>query len=252
MSCTGARRADTGGDDIGEPLGERVRNRLPHRRLPRADVVLASGAEFPLNQSRRQVFRWMATVRFLFREQDLSKLEFSMAERIETIGCMFCQHVIDVPEGTAIDRIQCPNCKLLTPIRAAEEHSTLPFSPAVESAGLITEQVDPSLLSYAGMLTEMGEPSWVIVDKLIKRGITRELATAIARDLAPLRAAGAEKRNRDAKRGLVLISFGIVVTLVGIAVLVGNVTGLFPSVPYAGFIMMTAGGLMITAGSQSR
>jgi uncharacterized membrane protein YkgB len=41
---------------------------------------------------------------------------------------------------------------------------------------------------------------------------------------------------------------GILVILVGIVLLIGNLTGLFPTFPYAGFIVMFVGGLIAKSG----
>jgi hypothetical protein len=50
--------------------------------------------------------------------------------------------------------------------------------------------------------------------------------------------------------GAVLVVGGALLCCVGLGLLLGNVTGLFPTFPFAGFIVMTVGGAIVSAGSR--
>jgi membrane-bound ClpP family serine protease len=52
--------------------------------------------------------------------------------------------------------------------------------------------------------------------------------------------------------GGVLTVLGSVVFVLGVGLLIGNVTGIFPTLPFAGFVVMTIGGAMVGAGSRGR
>jgi len=61
----------------------------------------------------------------------------------------------------------------------------------------------------------------------------------VARDLAP-------RRGRRWERGVGEFA-GIGMMVVGLGLFVGNVSGAFPTLPYAGFILMGVGGLILGA-----
>jgi hypothetical protein len=43
------------------------------------------------------------------------------------------------------------------------------------------------------------------------------------------------------------VGFGTLILLLGVGLLIGNITGLFPTFPFAGFIVMTVGGVIAGA-----
>jgi hypothetical protein len=49
-----------------------------------------------------------------------------------------------------------------------------------------------------------------------------------------------------------LAGFGGLVFLLGVGLFLGNTTGLFPTLPFEGFIVMTVGGLLMGAGATAR
>jgi hypothetical protein len=62
-----------------------------------------------------------------------------------------------------------------------------------------------------------------------------------------------EQRYRLAKpgSGVPLVGCGALIFLLGVGLFIGNVTGLFPTFPFAGFIAMTVGSLLFGAGRGS-
>src|SRR5262249_15141305 len=48
-------------------------------------------------------------------------------------------------------------------------------------------------------------------------------------------------------RAGVLTTLGTLVLLLGLGLLIGNVTRMFPTIPYAGFVLMTIGGAILRA-----
>jgi hypothetical protein len=46
-------------------------------------------------------------------------------------------------------------------------------------------------------------------------------------------------------------ALGSVLLIVGIGLLIGNVTGLFPTFPFTGFIVMTIGGALFAMGARA-
>jgi len=51
--------------------------------------------------------------------------------------------------------------------------------------------------------------------------------------------------------GGLLTVVGGLVFLVGAGLFIGNITGMFPTVPFAGFVVMTIGGAMVGAGNRN-
>lgn len=44
---------------------------------------------------------------------------------------------------------------------------------------------------------------------------------------------------------------GSLVFVLGVGRLIGNVTGMFPTIPFAGYVVMAAGGAMVGAGNRA-
>lgn len=57
-----------------------------------------------------------------------------------------------------------------------------------------------------------------------------------------------ERSDRPPSAGAVLLAgVGTLIILLGVGLLIGNVTGVFPTFPFAGFIVMTIGGVIAGA-----
>jgi uncharacterized membrane protein len=81
----------------------------------------------------------------------------------------------------------------------------------------------------------------VVKERLVRRGVDKTTASAVVDDiLARFRAAEQEGQGTR----LLLRFLGILVFVVGIVLFIGNVTGAFPTFPFAGFIVMSIGGLI--------
>jgi len=88
----------------------------------------------------------------------------------------------------------------------------------------------------------------VIRERLIAGGVEEQQAAEIVFKLGDYRTAfvAPPLTARDAT-GIALWAIGLLVLVLGMGLFVGNITGLAPSVPFAGYIVMGLGSGLLTA-----
>lgn len=108
-----------------------------------------------------------------------------------------------------------------------------------EAASSLLNQLILDVL-YAGTLDMLnqGLSPEQVKQKLISNGIDPTLASAIVNDIVGRRQ-GVE--NDTNATGVLAVLLGILVVIAGIGLFIGNVTGLFPTFPCAGYLTITIG-----------
>ncbi len=137
-------------------------------------------------------------------------------------------------------------------------------SPEAVERTMITNGVGPQVA--ASMLQEIGAQRAVyaraaellgeglslqaILAKLVESGLDQQTARAVVNEaLDAQRRAAAEQQQGAGSVALMVL--GGLVFLVGIGVFLGNITGLFPTLPFAGFLLMTVGGALLGAAGRA-
>jgi len=93
-----------------------------------------------------------------------------------------------------------------------------------------------------------GHSASTIREKLRERGVGSQQAAAMMGKLAEYRAAfAARPLTANDAVGIALWAFGLLVTMLGGGLFVGNVSGLAPTVPFAGYVVMGLGSALLTA-----
>lgn len=93
-----------------------------------------------------------------------------------------------------------------------------------------------------------GYSASAIHEKLMERGVGGQQAAEMVGKLAEYRAAFvAPPLTANDAVGIALGALGLLVTLLGAGLFVGNVSGLAPTVPFAGYVVMGLGSALLTA-----
>ena len=114
-----------------------------------------------------------------------------------------------------------------------------------EEAATVTHEILLHLISeQARNRLANGEPAGDVEQSLRERGFDAEAATAIVAHAQQHLTTNSEASSRS--NGAALL--GGVVTVAGALLLIGNISGFFPTFPYAGFLTMLAGGAISSLG----
>ena len=93
-----------------------------------------------------------------------------------------------------------------------------------------------------------GHCASAIHEKLMERGVGDRQAAEMVGKLAEYRAAFvAPPLTATDAVGIAMWALGLLVMLLGVGLFLGNVTGLAPSVPFAGYVVMGLGSALLTA-----
>jgi hypothetical protein len=104
-----------------------------------------------------------------------------------------------------------------------------------------------TVYAHAAALLNSGVSPQQAAQGLVDKGLEPQVAKAVIDDLL----AKTQAQARQPRGGSVaLLMFGGLLLVVGIGLLIGNVTGIFPTFPFAGFIVMGIGGAIFRAGSR--
>jgi hypothetical protein len=127
------------------------------------------------------------------------------------------------------------------------------FSSEKIEGALLGRDLDPRIAFAVACATELATPEAgpdEITRGLIERGVDPRVAPVVSTDAAECRDdfATNEKRDREARRCLAV---GFPIFLSGAALYVGNRSGVFPTVPYAGTALMVLGGLIVAAAARA-
>ena len=121
------------------------------------------------------------------------------------------------------------------------------LDPAI-AAGVIRDWFVQAVYAEAVTLLNSGRSPKEVEQRLLEKGLEPDTAKAFIRSAL---AQGQEPQAQPtAGSGLFQLVGGIVV-IAGVGLLIGNMTGFFPTFPFAGFITMTVGGFIAGAGQKS-
>src|SRR5262245_37386420 len=111
-------------------------------------------------------------------------------------------------------------------------------------------EVHAAAYRHARNLLDSGIAPARVEDNLIARGLDEATAAQVVRSLSE---ANARSRQRPPSAGGIctMTVSGVVVCCLGGLLFIGNLTGLAPTMPYAGGIVMTIGIAIICAGQRS-
>lgn len=94
-------------------------------------------------------------------------------------------------------------------------------------------------------LLNAGHGPQQVKQKLVEKGVREQTACAVVDDIV----AQNRTATSQAGGGKPLLQFlGTIVFVIGIGLLIGNITRIFPTFPFAGFIVMFIGGAIWRAG----
>jgi len=117
------------------------------------------------------------------------------------------------------------------------------------AAALIRDLLIQASYAEAAAMLNGGVSPKQAEQRLVANGHEPQLARAVIDNLL----ARAQLQSRQGQgEGLALSVLGGLIFAVGIGLFIGNVTGIFPTVPFAGFVVMGIGGAILGAGQRAR
>lgn len=115
-----------------------------------------------------------------------------------------------------------------------------------EATRLLNELFMRILIDHAMSLLNEGWSPEETKQRLVERGWDEALASSIVDDLVDyLRDQAA--RMEEAETNPLMQFLGVVAILAGIGLFIGNRTGAFPTIPFAGFAAMAIGSLILSS-----
>ncbi len=116
------------------------------------------------------------------------------------------------------------------------------------AAAVVREQYLLAVYGIGAAMLDGGETPVRTEQRLLEMGLEPHAARLVVRDLL----ARARMRTRPpASRGLALLLLGFLVMTIGAGLWAGNVSGLFPTFPFAGYLVMGAGAAMLRVAFRS-
>jgi len=116
------------------------------------------------------------------------------------------------------------------------------------AAGLVYNLMLQALYNNAAALLEAGVAPPRVEQRLVEKGFQPPIVKEVIEDLLNR---AQQQEPQDGRGSAPLQLLGGVIFVAGIGLLVGNVTGVFPTFPFAGFIVMTIGGAIFGAAKRS-
>ena len=130
--------------------------------------------------------------------------------------------------------------------------------PAVGSVGLTLGALAPDgLAEFHGLPFQVRAEGGTTIDSgqaVVVTGFDpRSLIVrpATAEEVASQPPPSADAPANATGGGILLTVLGGIIFLLGVGLFLGNTSGLFPTVPFAGFVLMTIGGAMFGAGMRA-
>lgn len=111
---------------------------------------------------------------------------------------------------------------------------------------LLAHEATQEIHTRAARLLREGVPAAELQARLVAEGFGAELVDPVVKDLLEERAR--EQKDREETPGPILRVFGAVLVVLGVGLLIGNRTGVFPTFPFAGAITMGIGALIFAIG----
>jgi hypothetical protein len=116
------------------------------------------------------------------------------------------------------------------------------------AVALVHKLLTRAIYAEAAAMLNAGASPTQAEQRLVDKGLEPQGAKAVIADLL----AHAQVRARQAGGGSLGLQFlGGLIFVVGIGLFLGNKTGLFPTFPFAGFIVMGVGGAIVGVGRSS-
>jgi hypothetical protein len=106
---------------------------------------------------------------------------------------------------------------------------------------LVRQLLLEAIYAEAATLLKSGVPTQVAEERLVEKGLEPKIVKAIINDVEAHPQVRAQPQGGER---LFIQFLGGLVFVVGICLLFGNVTGIFPTFPFAGFIVTTIGGVI--------
>jgi hypothetical protein len=128
--------------------------------------------------------------------------------------------------------------------------SGLPAEEAAALAHVVAAQRVP--YATARELLDQGTGVLDVRRKLAESGLAPEAAAAVVEAVQKQRSGAVKGEVVSPARSPGLAILGVIVIGVGIILSIGNRTGAFPTFPFAGFITMTVGGMIVGIGWRGR
>jgi hypothetical protein len=116
------------------------------------------------------------------------------------------------------------------------------------AAAVVRDLLLRAIYADAAAMLNSGVSPTQAEQRLVDKGLEPQVAKAVIDDL--LAHAQVQARQADGG-GLAQQLLGGLIFVVGIGLFIGNVTGIFPTFPFAGFIVMGIGGAIFGAGQRA-
>ncbi len=119
------------------------------------------------------------------------------------------------------------------------------------AAAILRDFTTRAIYSDATQMLNNKVPPEDAVRQLVENGVELQFAQAVVNDL--LVRPQAQAQSRQVQQGQPALQFiGGLVFVIGAALWIGNITGIFRTIPFAGFIVMAIGGMIARAGRGGR
>jgi hypothetical protein len=116
------------------------------------------------------------------------------------------------------------------------------------ASAIVRDLLIQAIYADAAAMLNSGVSPKQAEQQLVDKGVEPQVAKAVIDDLL----AHAQLQAQQAGGGgLALQLLGGLIFVVGIGLFIGNVTGVFPTFPFAGFIVMGIGGAIVGAGQRA-
>ena len=116
------------------------------------------------------------------------------------------------------------------------------------AAAIVRDLLIQAIYADAAAMLNSGVSPKQAEQRLVDKGLEPQTAKAVIDDL--LAHAQVQAQQADGG-GLVRQLLGGLIFVVGIGLCIGNMTGIFPTFPFAGFIVMGIGGAIFRAGQRA-
>ncbi len=111
--------------------------------------------------------------------------------------------------------------------------------PQEVATGLLNDLFEQAVYNDAVILLNQGHSPDQVKRQLIEKGLGQSVAASVVDDIL---ARNQAPQSEGTVTQMLLQVLGAVVFVVGIGLVIGNQTGMFPTFPFAGFIAMVIGG----------
>lgn len=119
------------------------------------------------------------------------------------------------------------------------------------SAPAVDRELAQAAYDYAAELARDGLAPMEIRQKLMEKGLGPEQAALIAGNV-PTSPAWKRRSAQQQVKSMTLWALGMFTFMAGVCLFIGNVTGIFRTIPFAGYATMALGGWLMATGMTRR